>query len=141
MNKGKHCVFQLDYHIVLVVKYRKKCLTKEIGDDIILKCKELVELNDGTLTEGNHDVDHIHLLVSLPPKICLSSFMGSLKNTTSRYVRKKYSSYLSKYLYGDSFWSDSYYVSTTGGASIETIKKYIENQGKPKRKYVKAQRT
>ena len=52
-------------------------------------------------------------------------------------VRKEYAEHLNKFLWGHSFWSDSYYIGTTGGANLDTIQKYIENQGKPKRKYSK----
>ena len=141
LNKTKHCVYRLDYHVVFVVKYRRKCITDEIGLFLIEECKKIVEKNNGVLVEGKSDCDHIHILISMPPSVRMSDVIGSLKNSTSRMVRKTYPEHLSKYLYGESFWSDSYYIATTGGANIETIRQYIENQGKPKRKYQKAIRT
>ena len=137
LDKKRHCVFRLTFHAVLVVKYRRKCITQEIGQYLIDRSRVVIEANGGELIEGNSDIDHIHLLFSLQPDVNLSHFMASLKNTTSRMVRKTYGEYLSNYLYKDSFWSDSFYLSTTGGASIDVVQKYIENQGKPKRKYVK----
>ena len=136
-GKKRHCVYELTFHAVLVVKYRKKCITKEIGEYLIKRSEIVIEKNGGHLIEGNSDIDHIHLLLSLQPDLNLSNFMGSLKNTTSRMVRKKYKEYLDKYLWKESFWSDSYYLGTTGGASLDIIQKYIEDQGKPKRKYTK----
>ena len=137
LGKKRHCVYELTFHAVLVVKYRKKCITKEIGQYLIERSKIVIEKNGGHLIEGNSDIDHIHLLMSLQPDINLSNFMGSLKNTTSRMVRKEYNEHLNKYLWGESFWSESYYLGTTGGASLDVIQKYIEDQGKPKRKYSK----
>ena len=60
-----------------------------------------------------------------------------LKNTTARMVRKEHGEAIKDFLWGDSFWSDSYYLGTTGGSTLDVIQKYIEDQGKPKRKYVK----
>ena len=137
LDKKRHCVFKLTFHAVLVVKYRRKCITEEIGQYLIDRSRVIIEANGGELIEGNSDIDHIHLLFSLQPDVNLSHFMASLKNTTSRMVRKTYGDYLSIYLHKDSFWSDRFYLSTTGGASIDVIQKYIEDQGKPKRKYVK----
>lgn len=92
---------------------------------------------NGSLTEGNHDKDHIHLLLDMPPTCKMDDFIGMLKNTLARNVKKRYGDYLEQYLYGSSFWSDSYYLSTTGGANLDTVKQYIEQQGQPKRKYTK----
>lgn len=141
LQKGKHCVYDLNFHLVLVVKYRKKCINQEIGDFLISECKRLIEMYNGMLTEGNYDMDHIHLLISMPPTCKMDNFVGMLKNTLSRNVRKQYGEYLQQYLYGDSFWSDSYYLGTTGGANLETIRQYIEYQGQPKRKYIRANKT
>lgn len=137
IRKGQHCTYSLNYHIVLVVKYRKSCITNEMGEYLMERSRIVIEGVGGILLEGNHDVDHIHLLVSLPPALNLAEFIGTLKNTTSRMVRKIYADELKQDLWGGSFWTSGYYVSTAGGAPLETVKKYIEDQGKPKRKYVK----
>jgi putative transposase len=119
------------------VKYRKKCITPEIGNYLLDNAKRLLQLWDGELIEGNTDQDHIHLLISMNPKYELARYIGVLKNSLARNVRNQYSEYLKQFLWGDSFWSDSYYIATTGGVNLDTIQKYIENQGKPKRKYTK----
>jgi putative transposase len=135
MKKGNHSVYCLTYHVVFVVKYRKKCITPEIGNYLLDNAKRLLQLWDGELIEGNTDQDHIHLLISMNPKYELARYIGVLKNSLARNVRNQYSEYLKQFLWGDSFWSDSYYIATTGGVNLDTIQKYIENQGKPKRKY------
>jgi putative transposase len=137
MKKGNHSVYCLTYHVVFVVKYRKKCITPEIGNYLLDNAKRLLQLWDGELIEGNTDQDHIHLLISMNPKYELARYIGVLKNSLARNVRNQYSEYLKQFLWGDSFWSDSYYIATTGGVNLDTIQKYIENQGKPKRKYTK----
>jgi putative transposase len=137
MKKGNHSVYCLTYHVVFVVKYRKKCITPEIGNYLLDNAKRLLQLWDGELIEGNTDQDHIHLLISMNPKYELARYIGVLKNSLARNVRKQYSEYLKQFLWGDSFWSDSYYIATTGSVNLDAVQKYIENQGKPKRKYTK----
>ncbi|PRR59242.1 IS200/IS605 family transposase [Borreliella burgdorferi] len=83
-----------------------------------------------TLNEFNHDKDHIHLLLKFTPNIQPSKFINNLKTVSSRLIRKKYSTYLDKYYWKPYFWSRSYCLISTGGASIDIIKKYIQNQNK-----------
>ena len=137
MTKTKHSVHDLTYHIVLVTKYRKPCINDAIREKLTFYFKRSIESNGGEIVECNFDIDHAHLLVKLPPTCCLATMIGNMKLVSSRMVRKEFQGYLKQYLYGDSFWSDSYYVSTAGGATIDIIKQYIENQDKPKRKYTK----
>lgn len=74
--------------------------------------------------------DHIHLMISTKPTIELTKLVNLLKGTSSRYIRKEFENELSNVLYGDSFWSDSYYLATAGNVSVDTIYKYIDNQRK-----------
>ncbi|WP_376984252.1 IS200/IS605 family transposase (plasmid) [Borrelia recurrentis] len=83
-----------------------------------------------TLNEFNHDKDHIHLLLEFTPNIQPSKFINNLKTVSSRLIRKKYSTHLDKYYWKPYFWSRSYCLISTGGASIDIIKKYIQNQNK-----------
>lgn len=133
MKYGNHSVYRLEYHIVLVVKYRRPCIIPEIGDFLVSESRRLLEMWESELIEGNYDKDHIHLLVSMSPKYAPMNFIASLKNTLARNVRKKYGEYLKQYLWGGAFWSASYYIASTGGASLDTIQKYIQQQGKPKK--------
>ena len=91
----------------------------------------------GELIEGKADRDHLHLLFSLPPDKELARYIGLMKQVSARQVRKKYKEQLKEYLWGDSFWTDSYYLGSTGGANLEVIEEYIKKQGQPKRKYVR----
>ena len=111
IKKSSHCAYSLCYHLVLVVKYRRKCIT-----------------------EGKSDRDHLHLLLTLDQSHTIGDRVGSLKNTTSRMVRKKYGDQIKQYLWEDSFWSDGYFICTTGSAEVDVIKKYIEDQGKERKR-------
>ena len=130
LYKNWHSVYKLTYHIVLVTKYRHKCINDDIFNYMKQHINRVVSDWGGSLDEINHDFDHIHMLLSLPPQQAPSRAVCSLKTVTSRALRKKFSEYLSKFYWKDSFWSDSYLVLTVGGATIDTVKRYIEEQRK-----------
>ncbi len=128
-KKLHHCVYNLKYHLVLVTKYRRKCIT----DPNLIRLKEIfVELClkwECNLIEFNGEPDHIHMLLELNPKIALSAFINNLKTVSSRYIRKDFSNHLSKFYYKNPiFWSRSYCILTCGGAPLSVIKQYIEQQ-------------
>ena len=104
---------------------------------MIEDAKSILQKWNGEVLEANTELDHIHLLISMDPKYTLSYCIGSLKNSLARKARNRHREYLDQFLWEESFWSDSYYIASTGGANLDTVKSYIENQGKPKRKYIK----
>ena len=124
---GGHSVHVLTYHIVWCVKYRRSVLTHEIGDRIKAILQELAEKQDCTLLAVETDVDHVHMLVRLKPTHQISKLVNSFKGVTARRIFQEFPS-LKKRLWGGHLWSPSYYVTTTGGAPIEAIKKYVESQ-------------
>lgn len=134
LKKGTHCTYSLIYHLVLVVKYRKPCIDNDIAQLIKEKTAFILKENKGSLIEANSDKNHIHLLIETSPDNNLAKLVGAIKGITSRCIRKKYQTKISHYLWGNSFWSDSYFIASAGGASIDTLKQYIENQGKSKQK-------
>ena len=95
----------------------------------------------GKLLKLNGEPDHIHILFELPATAAPSVVVCSLKTQLSKEVRAKFWDEIKDKLWKDSFWSDSYFITTTGGANIETLERYIQDQGieKPKRKYTKRQ--
>lgn len=129
LRSHSHCVYNLQYHLVLVTKYRKKCLK----ENIIQRAKEITEKlcseYDIELVEFGGEEDHVHLLLSMHPNIMPSKFINSLKTVTSRFLRKEFSEHFRKYYWKPVLWTRAYCLLTTGGATIETIRKYIENQG------------
>ncbi len=86
---------------------------------------------DCELIEFNWEADHVHLLIDFHPKNSISAVAGSLKAATSRTMKKDFPEQVAKFYKGVSFWSKSYYVASIGGAPIEVLKKYIENQDAP----------
>ena len=84
----------------------------------------------GKILSAETDRDNIHLLVSLPPNTNISVFVRSIKTQLSREMRKRFPEQVKQYIYGDdtSFWSRSYFITTTGSVSLETVKQYIESQ-------------
>ena len=128
IRNNNHSVFAINFHLILVVKYRKKV----INDQISLRLKEIfsyIQSNYNiTLEEWNHDIDHVHILFRSEPNSNISKFINAYKSASSRLIKKEYPSIKSK-LYKEAFWSQSFCLISTGGADIETIKKYIESQG------------
>lgn len=80
------------------------------------------------VVEMNYEPDHVHILLSANPQICLSTMINSYKSVTSRFIRKKYAEYLFRFYWKPYFWNRSYLVLSSGGASIEVIRRYIQNQ-------------
>ncbi|MBB6213584.1 IS200/IS605 family transposase (plasmid) [Borreliella californiensis] len=130
LNFNNHCIYSINYHLILVTKYRHKCINAKLSSSLCQIIINICYLWKVTLNEFNHDKDHIHLLLEFTPNIQPSKFINNLKTVSSRLIRKKYSTYLDKYYWKPYFWSRSYCLISTGGASIDFIKKYIQNQNK-----------
>ena len=129
LKRNSNAVYLLNYHLILVVKYRKKVFT---NDEIVERKKELMrkisaENNVEVINQECGD-DHIHLMISTKPTTQLTKYVNLLKGHSARALRKEYD--FSDVLYGDSFWSDSYYLATCGNISLDTLYNYIDNQRK-----------
>ncbi len=126
-----HSVYSLCVHLVMVTKYRKKCINLEL----LNRLKEISEsiCNDWEceLIEFNGEEDHVHLLISLNPKVQPSKFVNNLKTVSSRLIRRDFESHLKKYFWKPFFWSRSYCLVSSGGAPLEIIKQYIQSQDAP----------
>jgi putative transposase len=128
-----HCTFNLNYHLVLVTKYRRKCITAMMLKRLHRICQDLAIKWEGELLEFNGEADHIHLLLSLNPKVAPSVFVNNLKTVTSRLIRKEFAKHLKNvYWKKPVFWSRTYCILSCGGAPLSVIKQYIEQQKVPK---------
>ena len=139
---SRHSVYRLVYHMVFVTKWRKPAITEEVGGFMVATARRLCAGYGGELISGETDLDHIHLLVSLPPSWCPTDAVRSLKTQLSKEVHADpyYDSIIKKHIFGDApLWSPSYFVATAGSVSLETVKGYIESQrtDEHKRKYEK----
>lgn len=132
-RRGRHVVYKLSVHIILVTKYRKGSITDRVREHLIAVAKETCERFESVLMEADGESDHLHLLVDYPPKVQLSKLIGAIKTNTSREVRQVGYPEVQTALWGDHFWSPSYMALSSGGATVETIKKYIEEQRAPSR--------
>ena len=129
LDNNNHSVFLMYYHLVLVVKYRRKVFTDKMSNyakDIFVRIGKSYNI---TLEEWNHDVDHIHIMFKAHPNSGLSKFINAYKSASSRLIKKDFPEVRQK-LWKEMFWSKSFCLLTTGGAPINVIKKYIESQGK-----------
>lgn len=128
--RADHSIYLCDYHIVCVTKYRRNIIANEgIWTHIKQKLYEVTEHYPRIqIKEINHDVNHIHMLVSIPPQISVGSAVRLFKSNSSRNLKQKFK-FLQKLYWGtDGIWSDGYFVSTVG-ADADMIKRYIERQG------------
>ena len=121
-----HTRWNCQYHIVFTPKYRRKTIYKKLRRDIGIYLRRLCDYKDVEIIEAQACPDHIHMLVKIPPKISVSSFMGYLKGKSSLMIFEEHANL--KYNYGNRhFWAEGYYVSTVG-LNKNTIKRYIQNQ-------------
>lgn len=128
LDSNNHSVFLMYYHLVLVVKYRRKVFDSEISNFVKEMFTEIGSKYNISIVEWNHDNDHIHILFKAHPNSELSKFINAFKSASSRLIKRDFP-HIRKKLWKDMFWSRSFCLLTTGGAPIDTIKKYIENQG------------
>lgn len=127
-DRNAHSVFLLYYHLILVVKYRRKVFDDKVSD----RAKEIflhIAPDYGiTLDEWNHDEDHVHIMFRAQPKTTMSKFINAYKSASSRLLKKEFPEIRQK-LWQETFWSQSFCLLSAGGAPIDTIRKYIETQG------------
>lgn len=128
---GRKCVYKNFVHLVLVTKYRRNAITKPMLKRMKILIDETCKQMDCELIEFNGESDHVHLMVSVHPKYSIANFVGKLKGKTSYYMRKEFWSDIKNKLWGVHFWSPSYCVVSCGGAPLDIVRQYIEDQKTP----------
>ena len=127
-NALAHTKWMCKYHIVFTPKYRRKMIYNQYREDVGEIIKQLCSYKGVEILGGNVMSDHVHILVSIPPKMSVSSFMGYLKGKSALMMFDRHANL--KYKFGNRhFWSEGYYVSTVG-LNEAVIKKYIQDQEK-----------
>jgi len=130
LTHGSHSVHALQYHLVQCVKYRKKALVDpKVIDHLKMKVNEISETFDVDVLNVECDKDHFHLLFRAKPTLDIPKYLNALKTITSRTIRQKFPE-LKKILWGDHFWSPSYFIASSGQVTLDQLKKYVEEQGK-----------
>lgn len=131
LQHSSNAVFSLTYHLILVVKYRKDVFN---NDTIIERLKEfnksIAPTYNVEIVNQECGTDHIHLLINTKPSTDLCKFINILKGHSARMLRKEFSNEIQEQLWGDAFWSPSYFISTVGNTSIDVLANYINNQRK-----------
>ena len=134
LDRSAHAVYSLHYHLIFVIKYRRKALyndkirerLKEIFRELAPKLKiEIVSMEPAE--------DHVHMLIKGTPSTDLVKVVNSLKGVSSRYIRDEFPE-IKSLLWGDSFWSDSKFIASTGQVSLDVLMKYVESQNEPRKK-------
>ena len=128
---GRSCVYKNNVHLVFVTKYRRDVFTKEMLERLEVIITETCQQMDCELIEFGGEHDHIHVMVSVHPKVAVSNLVGKLKGKSSYMLRREFWERIKSMLWGKHFWSPSYCVVSVGGASLEVVKQYIEDQRTP----------
>ncbi|SMC02055.1 putative transposase [Sulfobacillus thermosulfidooxidans DSM 9293] len=126
---ASHAVYSLRLHVVFVTKYRRPVLTPEMLGALRDAFAEILADWRCTLIEFGGEADHVHLLIGIHPALTISTLINNLKSASSRRMRNRFADHLRKYYWKPYFWHRAYYVGSVGGASLETVKRYVEAQG------------
>ena len=127
---NRHSCFLLQYHLVVVTKYRHPVLVGEVSERLKELTHELLEGKWGcNVIAVETDEDHVHVLFEAPPQVAPASLVNNYKTVTSRYLRKEFAEELKDYYWKPVFWSQSYFICSVSEKSAEVVERYIENQG------------
>lgn len=126
---NRHSCFLLQYHMVLVTKYRHPVIDGVVKTCLYSKIRSIFKERGLEILELNGEADHVHILFEADPLMAPGELANVLKTQTSRFVRKAYGeTILKKYYWKPYFWSESYFVTTVGENSLEAVREYIKNQ-------------
>ena len=129
LSSHAHCVFRILYHIVFVTKYRRKALSPAMLKRVEDIFCHLLENAGCKLVEFGGEADHVHLLIEAHPNIKPSRLINTLKTISSRMIRKEFADELAKIYRKPVLWHRAYCIISAGGAPLEVLKQYIQNQG------------
>ncbi len=124
---GAHTVFRIHLHLVWVTKYRKPVMTGEVGLRVRELLREICGHHEVTIIRGHIAKDHVHLFVSVPPRVTISRLVQMLKGKSSFKLMQEFP-HLAKKFWGRHMWARGYFCVSSGNVTDEVIKEYIENQ-------------
>ena len=130
VRTGRHCVFAMHVHLIFVTKYRRKVFDGDAISRLEEHFRRVANDFEAKLIECNGEDNHVHLLVEYHPKVSVSSLVRSMKGVSSRMLRQERPDIANHY-YKDVLWSPSYFSASCGGAPLDIIKKYVEQQNRP----------
>lgn len=124
-RSNHNVVYSCKYHVVFCSKYRKKVLTKLIQKDLHLIVSEICKMREAEIIAMESMADHVHILVEVDPQYGIHKLIKEIKGRSSFFLRNAHPSLRSRL---PALWSNSYFVSTVGGAPLSIIRQYVENQ-------------
>ena len=124
----KHTTWECKYHVVFIPKYRKKALYKQLRMELGAVFRELVKRQESEVLEGHLMADHVHMLISIPPKHSVSAVMGFVKGKSAIHIARVYAGRRRSFV-GQHFWARGYWVSTVG-KNEAAVRRYIQEQEK-----------
>jgi len=133
LEKGGHSVYALQYHLVQVVKYRRKIFTDDRIIDFLKNCiKNISKTFNVEVLNIECDKDHFHMIFKSTPKLDIPKYINAIKTITSREIQRRFPE-VKKKLWKETFWSPTYFLATTGQVVLDVLEKYVEEQGKRKK--------
>ena len=129
LDTNNHSVFLLQYHLIMCIKYRNKVIDDTISERLKEIFGSIAPNYNITLEEWNHDRDYVHVLFRGQPNTEMSKFINAYKSASSRLIKKEFPQ-IRRSLWKEMFWSQSYCLISTGGATVEVIRQYIQTQEK-----------
>ena len=130
ISTGRHCVFAMHVHLVFVTKYRSRVFDGDSLNRLRILFTRICTDFEAELVQMDGEDNHVHLLVKYPPKVAVSNLVNSLKGVSSRMLRKERPDLAARYWKG-ALWSPSYFAASCGGARINILKDYIQQQKTP----------
>ncbi len=130
-STNRHSVYKIIFHLVVVTKYRHKCINKAMNERLKEIANDIFAKYQCSIVEIETERDHCHILFEAKPQTEIVKLVNSFKTVSSRLMRKEFSEHLKSFYWKPYFWSNSYCIVSTGGAPLEIVKNYIQNQSKP----------
>ena len=128
-KSSSHAVFNIKLHIVLVTKYRRKTLTLELLESLETAFAKVLAAWRCKLLEFGGEPDHVHLLIDIHPALDISVLINNLKTASARRTRNRFAEHLAPFYHKPLFWHRAYFVGSVGGATLETVRAYVDAQG------------
>lgn len=126
--KNRHSCFLLQYHLVLVTKYRHKVIAGALEQELVTYTHQYFHEREMPILEMSCMPDHVHILFEAPPQIDLSVFVNAYKSASSRHIRKMFVAELAPYYWKPYFWSLSYFIGSVSQNTLLVVQKYIQSQ-------------
>ncbi len=131
LRKGRHCGFMMHVHLIFITKCKGKVFTNEHLKTMRETMDKVCSNFEAEIVEFNGEQDHVHLLLNYPPKVAVSKLVNSLKGVSSRKLKLHHPELNKPADMKNALWSPSYFAGSVGGAPIEVLKQYIEQQDRP----------